>query len=106
MSPHPKWTSVELSNSTVKFIRKQTFQGWQGYLAKEQCVRLGSASCEDTLQPACLLSHSVVSDSLPPHGLQPTRLLGPWECPGKNTGLGCHSLLQGILQHSTAKLLD
>ena len=34
--------------------------------------------------------------SLPPHGLQPTRLLCPWDFPGKNTGVGCHFLLQGI----------
>ena len=37
-----------------------------------------------------------MSDSLQPHGLQPTRLLCPWDSPGKNTGVGCHSLLQGI----------
>ena len=30
------------------------------------------------------------------HGLQPTRLLCPWDFPGKNTGVGCHFLLQGI----------
>ena len=30
------------------------------------------------------------------HKLQPTRLLCPWDSPGKNTGLGCHFLLQGI----------
>ena len=35
-------------------------------------------------------SRSVVSDSLRPHGLQPTRLLHPWDSPGKNTGVGCH----------------
>ena len=29
-----------------------------------------------------------------PHGLQPTRLLCPWDFPGKNTGVGCHFLLQ------------
>ena len=31
-----------------------------------------------------------------PHGLQPTRLLCPLDLPGKNTGVGCHFLLQGI----------
>jgi len=41
-------------------------------------------------------SRSVVSDSLRPHGLQPTRLLRPWDFPGKSTGVGCHFLLQGI----------
>ena len=39
---------------------------------------------------------SAVSDSLPPHGLQPVRHLCPWASPGKNTGVGCHSLLQWI----------
>ena len=34
--------------------------------------------------------------SLQPHGLSPTRLLCPWEFPGKNTRVGCHFLLQGI----------
>ena len=37
-----------------------------------------------------------VSDSLQPSGLQPTRLLHPWDFPGKNTRVGCHFLLQGI----------
>ena len=48
-------------------------------------------------------SHSVLSDSwrahrlysLPAHRLQPSRLLFPWSSPGKNTGVGCHCLLQG-----------
>ena len=37
---------------------------------------------------------SVVSESSRPHGLQPTRLLHPWDFPGKSTGVGCHRLLQ------------
>ena len=43
-----------------------------------------------------MCSHSVTSDSLRPYGLQPTRLLCPRDFPGKNTGEGCHFLLQGI----------
>ena len=39
-------------------------------------------------------SRSVMSDSSRPHGLQPTRLLRPWDFPGKSTGVGCHCLLQ------------
>ena len=42
------------------------------------------------------LSHSVMSTSLGPHGLQPTRFLCPWNSPGKNMGVGSCSLLQGI----------
>ena len=39
-------------------------------------------------------SHWVVSNSQRPHGLQPTRLLRPWDFPGKSTGVGCHCLLR------------
>ena len=43
------------------------------------------------------LSHSLVSNSLRPYGLQyASLLLCPWDFPGKNTGVGCHFLLQGI----------
>ena len=38
-------------------------------------------------------SRSVVSNSSRPHGLQPTRLLHPWDFPGESTGVGCHCLL-------------
>ena len=38
-------------------------------------------------------SRSVMSDSQWPHGLQPTRLLHPWDFPGNSTGVGCHCLL-------------
>ena len=41
-----------------------------------------------------LLSRLVVSDSVRPHRQQPTRLPRPWASPGKNTGVGCHFLLQ------------
>ena len=41
-------------------------------------------------------SRSVMSDSLRPHGLQPTTLLHPWDFPGENTGVGCHFLVQRI----------
>ena len=44
---------------------------------------------------ACVCS--VESDSLQPYGLQPARLLHPWNFLGKNTGVGCQFLFQGIL---------
>ena len=39
---------------------------------------------------------SVLTDPLWPHGLWPTRLVCPWNFPGKNTGVCCHFPLQGI----------
>ena len=41
-------------------------------------------------------SCSVMSNSLRPHRLQPSRLLHPWDFPGKSTGVGCHCLLQCV----------
>ena len=46
---------------------------------------------------------SVVSTSLWPYGLWPARLLCPWNSPGKNTGVGSHSLLQGIFPTQGSK---
>ena len=42
----------------------------------------------------CYCIASVVSDSVPPRRWQPTSLLRPWDSPGKNTGVGCHFILQ------------
>ena len=49
-------------------------------------------------------SRSVVSDCQRPHGLQPTRLLCPWDFPGKRTGVGCHCLLWSIFSFSVGCL--
>ena len=42
----------------------------------------------------CCYITLVVSNSVRPHRRQPTRIPRPWDCPGKNTGAGCHFLLQ------------
>ena len=47
---------------------------------------------------------SVVSDSVRPHRRQPTRLPHPWDSPGKNTGVGCHFLLQCIKVKSESEV--
>jgi len=56
-------------------------------LSKEQ--RLINSSC-------FLVTKSCLTFSRP-HGLKSARLLSPWEFPGKNIGVGCHFLLQGII---------
>ena len=45
-------------------------------------------------------SRSVMSHSSRSHGLQPTRLLRPWDFPGKSTGVGCHCLLWLLTCHT------
>ena len=43
-----------------------------------------------------------MSNSSRPHGLQPTRLLRPWDFPGKSTGVGCHWISSHQSQHKPA----
>ena len=45
-----------------------------------------------------------MSDSVRPHRWQPTRLLRPWDSPGKNTGVGCHFLLQCVKVKSESEV--
>ena len=45
-----------------------------------------------------------MSDSVRPHRQQPTRLPQPWDSPGKNTGVGCHFLLQCIKVKSESEV--
>ena len=44
------------------------------------------------------------SDSVQPHRWQPTRLPHPWDSPGKNSGVGCHFLLQCIKVKSVSEV--
>ena len=53
---------------------------------------------------ACMLSASVVSSSLQPCELWPSRLHCPWDSPGKNTGMGSHALLQWIFSTQSLNL--
>ena len=52
--------------------------------------------CSTSLIICCSLVASLVSDSVRPHRQQPTRVLCLWDSPGKNTGVGCHFLLQSM----------
>ena len=52
----------------------------------------------------CCWVASVMSDSVQPHRRQPTRLPCPWDSPGKNTGVGCHFLLQRMKVKSESEV--
>ena len=47
-----------------------------------------------------------MSDRVRPHRRQPTRLPRPWDSPGKNTGVGCHFLLQGMKVKSQSEIVQ
>ena len=59
-------------------------------------MRFSRQECWSGVPLASPYTPSVMSDSLQPCGLQPTRLLPPWDSPGENSGVGCHFLLQEI----------
>ena len=106
-SGHPEQYKPDM-NSSGKDIHGQR-------LGKKQHQRLclGSllaSNCEGREAPAqegcglqgkmCVRTGAKSRPTLRPHGLQPTRLLCPWDFPGKSTGVGCHCLLHMIVQLS------
>ena len=58
----------------------------------------GKVKGQEELNESESVSCSVLSNSLWPHGLQPPRLLCPWDSSGKNTGVGSHSFSRGYSQ--------
>ena len=66
----------------------------QGYGFSSSHVWMWELDCEESRRRCCCCVISVVSDSVRPHRWHPTRLPRPWDSPGKNTGVGCHFLLQ------------
>ena len=79
--------------------------GWEEFRGRmDTCTRMAeSLHCSPEAITTLLIghmcvcvNHSDMSYSLQSHGLQPARLLCPWNSPDKDTGVDCHSLLQGI----------
>ena len=87
--------------------------GWS--LERDQALSLWSGSTDsktldyERTNPAaacrCQVA-SVVSDSVRLHRRQPTKLLRPWDFPGKSTGVGCHCLFQYCAAAASAKSLQ
>ena len=75
-----------------------SFSSQQAHLLPKYPIVFHLPSFPDlSLGPALFLvaaAASVVPDSVRPHRRQPTRLPRPWDSPDKNTGVGCHFLLQ------------
>ena len=82
--PHPL--------QSFKGIRIYTQTGYRKSREPRAWVIFSPRSIIWHIPSTCVLSRSVVSDSLRPHGLQPARPLCPWDAPGKNTGVGCQGI--------------
>ena len=105
--PAPRQGS-DIQNQTLLTCRHVLFQNLRMFCLLPSFTALPSHlpflvlfNClppDATLEFPLVLSFSVLvclnmSDSLRPHGLQPIRLLCPWDFTGKSTGVGCHCLL-------------
>jgi len=62
-------------------------------ILKDDAVKVLPSICHLLL---LLLSRFSCVQPMRPHGQQPTRLLCPWDSPGKNNGVGCHFLLHNM----------
>ena len=78
------WTAAYQAPPSMGFSRESTGVGCHCLLWLYGKLSISSVQ----------FSRSVVSNSVRPHRRQPTRLPRPWDSPGKNTGVGCHFLLQ------------
>ena len=97
------WTSLGVQGwESARQHKGHRSDPWSGKIPRAAGQLSPQATTTEPLLPgarACvnvwvLLTQS--SDSFQPPGLWPASLLCPWDSPGKNTGEGCHSLLQGI----------
>ena len=104
-----------MPSSLTSAYRSQHQEGSLPFDSATSCPLLGAnknslrTASSSPMISSCVCACSVVSDSLQAYGPQPARLLCPLDSPGKNSGVGCHILLQGIfptqIQGSNLSLL-
>ena len=98
----PKQETVTILWNLYTGIPKRLMGGWHLHFAWQthERIHLTDHECRYVAYAVlcALLGRSVMSNSVWPHGLQPARLLCPRGVPGKSTGEGSHSLIQGIFQ--------
>ena len=101
--PHPQSVSFSRSKMGPEMSTSHRFWGDADAAGPRATAVEPDLPSWDTCGNLCAVN-SVMSDSLRPYGLQPTRLLCPWDSPDKNPGVDCHGLLQGIFQTQGSNL--
>ena len=113
------WTLTHQAPSSMGFSRQEYWSGLPfpspgdlpnpGIKLRSPALQADASTSEPLGKPCyycCYWVTSVVSDSVRPHRQQPTRLPRPWDSPGKNTGVGCHFLLQRMKVKSESELVQ
>ena len=97
-----------IANTVFSILRKNsnTIPGWMEIIWWEYRKQYSYSNVPTIKSMSCCCCYvtSVVSDSVRPQGQQPTRLRHPWDSPGKNTGVGCHFLLQCVKVKSESEV--
>ena len=88
------WNSPEVKEN--HFLPKKKWKIFHGECPRWFLKNKQNLNRQNSVLYYAMLSHSVVSSSSWLHGVYPTRLLCPWDFPGKNTGVGFHFLLPWI----------
>ena len=88
------WTAAHQATPSMGFSRQEYWSG----VPSPSPVLTHCCCCY------CHLVASVVSSSVRRHRRQATRLPRPWDSPGKNTGVGCHFLLQSMKLKSESEV--
>ena len=88
-----EWITISYSRGS-SWPRDQTRISCVSCIGRRILYHWATWQAPITTYCSCCWVTSVVSDSVRPHRRQPTRMLRPWDSPGKNTGVGCHFLLQ------------
>ena len=103
MKEHAGFIADAKQNQRQLLLRRpNSLDGYQGKTSKDR-MRERFVECVISSWTFFWLAVLVVSDSWWPHGLEPTRLPCSWNFPGKNTGVGCHFLLQGFFPTQGSK---
>ena len=90
----------------ISLLRVNSPVGLQGLRHALQSTILSKTYRNIVAATAKSLQSCVLSDSVRPHRRQSTRLPRPWDSPGKNTGVGCHFLLQCMKVKSESESLS
>ena len=96
-----KESEEELKSLLMKVKEESENVGLKFYIQKAKIMASGHICC-----CCCCWVTSVMSNSVRPHRWQPTRLCCPWDSPGKNTGVGCHFLLQRMKVKSESEVTE
>ena len=97
-------TLVTLADWLFTIIKNKKGGIYKNYELSNCTSKVHNAGWSLPQPPAAAAVTSVASDSVRPHRRQPTRLPCPWGSPGKNTGVGCHFLLQCMKVQSESEV--